>query len=217
MVSKNILNDGNITLEWVAHDCFKIRDNSSGKIIYTDPYLVRQYNGELEHADVIVITHSHYDHFDKDSIKMLADSTTRIFIPYDIDKGFNTGIITRVKPYDTVDLGFLHIEAVPAYNIDKPFHPKSKNWLGYILTINNERIYHAGDTDVIPEMKNLGKIDIALLPVSGTYVMNPAEAAKACAIIKPKIAIPMHYGSGIGTNEDAERFKVLAECNVVIL
>ena len=108
------------------------------------------------------------------------------------------------------------IETVPAYNPAKQFHPKINEWLGYIVEINGTRIYHAGDTDLIPEMNNI-KADMAFLPVGGTYTMGAEEAAKAANTIKPKIAVPMHYGSIVGSKSDAERFKGLCECDVRIL
>ena len=106
---------------------------------------------------------------------------------------------------------------MPAYNLNKQFHPKSNGWMGVVVTVSGKRIYHAGDTDNIPEMSNLKNIDIALLPVSGTYVMTAEEAADAANRIMPKMAVPMHYGSIIGTRADAERFRQLCKCKVEIL
>ncbi len=117
-----------------------------------------------------------------------------------------SGNIKVIQPGDKININGIEIEAVPAYNINKQFHPKSKGWVGYIFTVNNTVIYHAGDTDHIPEMKTLKNIDVALLPVSGTYVMTAEEAVQAALDIQPKIAIPMHYGSIIGTKDDAKTF-----------
>ena len=103
-------------------------------------------------------------------------------------------------------VGDVEIEAVPAYNTNKQFHPKAQGWVGYIFTVNGQRIYLAGDTDRIPEMKNLSRIDVALLPVSGTYVMTAGEAVQAALDIRPGIAIPMHYGSIVGSSGDAQKF-----------
>ncbi|NIA03732.1 MAG: MBL fold metallo-hydrolase [Nitrospiraceae bacterium] len=217
MPENNIFEYKNLIIEWIGHDSFKISDRENGKIIYTDPYQLSKYNRNLERADIILVTHSHYDHYDPESIKMIANDNTRIFVPKDYDGNLKVGKITLVEPEIDIVIENIRIETVPAYNINKPYHPRSKNWVGYIITINDVRIYHAGDTDLIPEMNRLGKIDIALLPVSGTYVMNAEEAAKACSIIKPKIAIPMHYGTIIGSREDAEKFKELAPCEVKIL
>ncbi|MCK5512333.1 MAG: MBL fold metallo-hydrolase, partial [Thermodesulfovibrionia bacterium] len=117
-----------------------------------------------------------------------------------------SGRVKTVKPGDKITVQGIEIEAVPAYNIDKQFHTKDQDWVGYIFTVRGKRIYIAGDTDYIPEMKALD-VDIALLPVSGTYVMTADEAIKAALDIKPNIAIPMHYGAIVGTEKDAERFK----------
>src|SRR3989338_4038147 len=163
---------------------------AQNKIIYFDPYQIELQ----EQADLILITHEHADHL---SLK-------------DIEKLLKQGIT---------------IETIPAYNINKfrapnmPFHPKQDGRVGFIITVNGKRIYHAGDTDCIPEMQQLKNIDIALLPVSGTYVMTPEEAVQAVKIIKPKIAIPMHYAAVVGNDTDAEKFKILATpfCQILIL
>lgn len=214
---KNHFEYKNVSIKWFGHDSFKISDSDSRKVIYIDPFNLNKYRGALEHADVVLITHSHYDHYDKKSIELISDNTTRIFVPKDVDGSLGIGIITTIEPEIDMDLGFVKIETVPAYNINKPFHPKSNNWVGYVISLGSTRIYHAGDTDLIPEMRNLGHIDIALLPVSGKYVMTAEEAADACKIIKPTIAIPMHYGSIIGTEKDAEKFSKLVKCKTIIM
>jgi len=130
--------------------------------------------------------------------------------------------IKILKPGDKISVGNVAIEAVPAYNLNKfrepgkVFHPKEDGKVGYVLTVNDVRIYHAGDTDHIPEMKNI-RTDIALLPVSGTYVMTAKEAVEAAGSINPKIAIPMHYGAIVGSSADAETFKKLVKCEVKLL
>jgi L-ascorbate metabolism protein UlaG (beta-lactamase superfamily) len=123
-----------------------------------------------------------------------------------------------VKPGDALEIKGVKIEAVPSYNTNKQFHTKERGWVGYVFTSGGQRIYIAGDTDYIPEMKNI-RADIALLPVSGTYVMTADEAAQAALDIKPKVAIPMHYGSIVGAKEDARRFaeKLKGKIDVVIL
>ena len=205
----------NIDLEWLGHDGFKIK---SSIIVYIDPFKIKQD----EKADLILITHEHYDHLSLDDLKKISNKNT-IIIASEICKGKFSNLSCKevkfVKPGDKIKIEGVSIEAVHAYNTNKQFHPKKDNYVGYILTINNTRIYHAGDTDLIPEMSNLKNIDIALLPVSGTYVMDINEAVEAVKIIKPKIAIPMHINSIIGTMEDAEEFKKLAGkyCKVEIL
>ena len=121
-----------------------------------------------------------------------------------------SGDIRIVSPGETITLDAVTVEAVAAYNVNKNFHPKAKGWLGFVVTVDGIRIYHAGDTDFIPEMKALD-VDIALLPVSGTYVMTAPEAVEAALAIGPKIAVPMHYGSIVGAVSDAETFRSALE------
>jgi len=186
------------SINWFGHDAFCI---TGSKKIYIDPFQLKK----KDRADIILITHTHYDHFSPDDIAMIMSTNTTIIGPHDTLDKINH--IKTMQPGDIIELHGVAIEAVPAYNIGKKFHPKSNNWLGYIISIDNTRIYHAGDTDHIPEMNKLSNIDIALLPVSGTYVMTAHEAAQAALDIQPKVAIPMHYGSIVGTVHDAEIFK----------
>lgn len=202
-----------VEIEWLHHDCFRI---TCKKIkIYTDPYKVlNRYND----ADLILITHDHYDHLDKESIKKLICDKTIIIAPKDCE-----GLLSDFKnqkvlvsPDEIKIIKEITIKTVPSYNVNKfrekgaVFHPKEKGNVGYIFIIDNVRVYLAGDTDNIQEMKNF-RTDIALLPVSGVYVMTPEEAAEAAIIINPEIVVPMHYGSGIGTEKEAQKFKRLLE------
>lgn len=184
-------------IHWLGHDTFKIIGD---KVIYTDPFKIKK----KDKADVILITHEHYDHCSPDDVKKIQGPDTVIVTTPDCAKKLS-GDIRTVKPGDKINVSGIEIEAVPAYNTNKQFHTRDKNWVGYIFTVQGERIYIAGDTDRIPEMKNL-KVDIALLPVSGTYVMTAEEAVEAALDIKPKVAIPMHYGSIVGKAKDASRF-----------
>jgi L-ascorbate metabolism protein UlaG (beta-lactamase superfamily) len=185
-------------IHWLGHDTFKI---TGEKVIFTDPFKIKK----KDTADIILITHEHYDHCSPDDVKKIQTPNTIIVTTSDCAKKLS-GSIKIVKPGDKINVGGIEIEAVPSYNTNKQFHTKDKGWVGYIFSVSGQRIYIAGDTDYIPEMKTFKNVDIALLPVSGTYVMTADEAVQAALDIKPKIAIPMHYGSIVGDKNDAKRF-----------
>ncbi len=213
-MSKGITVNG-VNISWLGHDGFLLEKD---KKIVIDPFKLI----DSIPADIVLITHDHPDHCSIADLKKVVSDNTIIFLPADCISslaGRVGGKTVILEPGRKVTVQGITIEAVPAYNLNKPFHPKDNQWLGYIITINNVRIYHAGDTDRIPEMRGLfGKVDVALLPVSGQYTMTAEEAAMAAAEINPKIAIPMHYGAGvIGTINDAEKFKSLCKCDVKIL
>lgn len=197
-------------IHWLGHDTFKIVGE---KVIYTDPFKIKR----KDTADIILITHNHFDHCSPEDIKKLQGPNTVIVATSDCETKLS-GKVKTVKPGDRINVGGIEIEAVPSYNTNKHFHPKANNWVGYVVTAKGQRIYIAGDTDYIPEMKDF-KVDIALLPVSGTYVMTAEEAIKAALDIKPKVAIPMHYGSIVGSKDDAKRFAegLKGKVEVVIL
>jgi L-ascorbate metabolism protein UlaG (beta-lactamase superfamily) len=198
------------SLKWYGHASIMVKTE---KIIYFDPF---ELPAGVEKADIILITHEHYDHFSPDDIKKIQKEDTVIVSPPDVIAKVK-GEKREILPGKEVEIHGIKIKAVPAYNINKRFHPKEKNWVGYIVEIEGVRIYHAGDTDFIPEMKNLGKIDIAFLPVGGTYTMDAKEAAQAANTISPSVAIPMHWGSIVGSQKDAESFKKECKVNVMIL
>lgn len=195
---------------WLGHDSFRLEGE---KTVYIDPWKLA---ADAEKAAVILITHDHYDHFSQDDIAKISRPDTVIVCPQSVAAKLGKG--TVVQAGDKISANGIAVQVVPAYNPNKQFHPKSAGHVGYIVTLNNKRIYHTGDTDLIPEMAQI-KCDIALLPVSGTYVMTATEAAEAANTLKPALAIPMHYGDSdvVGTRSDAEEFKRLAKVPVEIL
>ncbi len=197
-------------IHWLGHDAFRIEGET---IVYMDPFQIKA--GPI--ADLILISHEHFDHCSPDDVKKIQQSKTVIVTEKDSAKKLS-GDVRVIKPGDSIMIDKVKVEAIPSYNLDKHFHPKKNGWLGFILEMDGVRLYHAGDTDFIPEMENL-KVDIALLPVSGTYVMNSDQAVKAALAIKPKIAIPMHYGAIVGSDQDATQFKqaLTGKVEVVIL
>ncbi len=204
----------NIKLEWLGHATVRI---TSDRVIYIDPYKVSG-NGK---ADLILITHGHYDHCSIEDIQKIAKPGTVIVATTDCSSKISGKIeveaVHLARPGKSLNIEGVKVEAVPAYNIKKQFHPKDNEWVGYILEVKGKRIYHAGDTDLIPAMKKI-KADIALLPIRGTYTMTAEEAAEAANQINPSIvAIPIHFGEIAGTKADAEKFKALCKCNAKIL
>lgn len=195
-------------IKWLGHASFQIKD---GKVIYIDPWKLET----VEPADIILVTHEHYDHCSTQDITKIQKESTIIVAPEDCANKLS-GNVKTIKPAEVLTVAGVAIEAVPAYNIGKSFHPKSNNWVGFMLTLDNTRIYHAGDTDLIPEINETG-LDFALLPIGGTYTMNAREAAHLANKIRPKVAIPMHYGSIVGSASDAQEFKRLCKGVVQIL
>jgi len=193
--------NGVIMLGWLGHASFKLR--ALEKVIYFDPWQIK----DNEAADLILITHSHFDHLSPDDVRRIQKKETVIVATKDSTSKLK-GDIRTIKPDDRITVGDVQIETIPAYNIGKNYHPKMNGWVGFIVTIGGERIYHAGDTDAIPEMKRLS-VDVALLPVGGTYTMTAEEAAGIANEFKPAVAVPMHWGTIIGSKSDAERFKGL--------
>lgn len=202
-------------IHWLGHDAFRI--DGKGATIYIDPYRLKAGPA----ADLILITHDHADHASPADVeKIKKPETVIVTTPAAASK--LSGDIKTVKPGDELTVKGVFVRAVPAYNLNKfrspgvPFHPKEAGHVGFVITVDGVRIYHAGDTDAIPEMAGLAP-DVALLPVSGTYVMTVDEAVDAAKAIRPKVAVPMHVGEGIGTLDDAAGFKAKATVPVIVL
>lgn len=204
-------------IHWLGHDAFRI---DGPPAIYIDPY---ELAPGVPKADLILITHDHADHCSPDDVAQIQKDDTVIVTVAAAAEKLESGAIEIVAPGDRVTVKGVRVEAVPAYNVNKfrrpgvPFHPKDAGYVGFVVTVGDQRIYHAGDTDHIPEMADLNEIDIALLPVSGKYVMTVDEAVEAARTIQPGLVIPMHVGRGIGSLADANAFKEKAPVEVVVL
>ena len=207
------------SLEWLGHSGFRIA--ARGRTVYIDPYRVP----EGPKADLILVTHGHYDHYSPQDIERLSDDETRLVAPAGVAERAG-GRVTSIAPGEELELESVpgvRVAAVAAYNTSKrdregrPFHPREAGWVGFDLNVRGERLYHSGDTDVIPEMDAVVGVDVALLPVSGVYVMTAGEAAEAARRMQPRLAVPMHWGEHIGTRADAEAFAERAPVEVRIL
>ena len=188
-------------LHWLGHDCFRV---DGPPVVYTDPF---QLAGDLPPADIVLVTHDHFDHLSEPDVARVMTPTTTVVGPAEV-AAKATFRVEVIAAGETKTVKGVTITAVPAYNIGKAFHPRADGKVGYVFKVGGVTYYHAGDTDVIPEMNGLAP-DVALLPVSGTYVMTAEEAAQAARAIKPKVAVPMHYGAIVGAEADARRFATL--------
>ncbi|NOZ80186.1 MAG: MBL fold metallo-hydrolase [DPANN group archaeon] len=188
---------------YYGHDAFRLKGT---KIIYIDPFHLPE---GVEPADLILITHDHFDHFSVKDVMMISNEGTTLVCTPDGQSKLSDfpGDVVLVEPNRRYEVDGIPVETVPAYNADERFHPKDNDWVGYIISLDGRRYYHAGDTDHIPEMETIEDIDVAFLPVSGTSVMDVQQAVKAAEEIKPKIAVPMHYGDIVGNRDQAEQFK----------
>ena len=203
----------NITVN--IHSSIRIQDGD--RVIYIDPFRISGTQGD---ADFILITHDHYDHFSPEDIRKVANRDTILVVPGIMmgkasEVAGLVGDIRMVKPEEIGDIGGLAYETVPAYNTGKAFHQKSAGWVGYILTVNDTRIYIAGDTDRTPESESVN-CDIAMIPIGGTFTMDAREAAELVNRIKPQVAIPIHYGSVAGSKGDEDVFRKLVDPDIKV-
>ncbi len=209
-----------IKIKWLGHDGFVLEKNIK---IVIDPYKISK---PIE-ADMVLISHNHFDHMSPDDLKKVSSSKTTIVAAKEcMDKLGNIACKekTDLMPGEEKTINDIKIKAIRAYNIDKinpdtkkPFHPKEDNKIGFLIDMGGTTIYHTGDSDPIPDMNNL-QPDVLLVPVSGTYVMTVKEAVQAVNAIKPKVVVPMHYGSIVGSVQDAQEFKnSVTQCEVHIL
>jgi L-ascorbate metabolism protein UlaG (beta-lactamase superfamily) len=191
------------------HDCFRFE--AGGKVLYTDPFKIKPAHD----ADLILISHEHFDHCSPEDVAAVSKKGTQIVASASC-RGKLEGNVRFVHPGERETVGGVQVEAVPAYNLDKKFHPKAAGHVGFVFTLDGVRVYFAGDTDLIPEMAEI-HCDIALLPVSGTYVMTAREAVEATTRVHAGLIVPMHYGDIIGTAKDAEHLEKNSKVPVEIL
>lgn len=196
----------------LCHSAIKI---SKGVTIYIDPFRIDQ---DFNDADLIFITHSHFDHYSEEDILKVKKQNTKIILTSDIVEnamklGFDRDNILEVEPNKDYEIDNIEFSTIPAYNTNKQFHPKTNNWVGYIIDLDNIKYYIAGDTDITEENKKV-KCDVAFIPIGGTYTVTYEEAAELTNIIKPKVVVPIHYGSIVGSKEDAINFKKLLDKNI---
>ena len=201
-------------IEVLCHSSIKL---NTEKIIYFDPFRI---NENYHDADIIFITHDHYDHYSEEDIDKVEKTGTGIVAPEDLlakllKKGFQKENIITVKPNESYTVKNIKFTTIPAYNINKQFHPKENKWVGYLIEIDGSSYYIAGDTDITEENQKI-KSDVAFVPVGGTYTMNYKEAAELINIIQPKVAVPIHYGSIVGTEQDAANFSKLVSPEIKV-
>ena len=199
-----------VKVTWIGHASFRIAGAES--VVYIDPWKLPDAPHD---ADIVIVSHSHHDHLSPEDVQKVSKADTAIVGPADAIAKLQA--VNAATPGDRLTLKDVTVEAVAAYNIGKAFHPKHNQWIGVVLTIDGKRIYYAGDTDLIPEMSDLSDVDLALLPVGGTYTLNADEAARACQAIGCAQAVPYHWGDIVGSASDAQKFARSASCKATIL
>jgi L-ascorbate metabolism protein UlaG (beta-lactamase superfamily) len=199
-----------LEITWYNHASFRLA--GAGCVVYIDPWKLPRAPHD---ADVVFVSHSHYDHCSPEDIKKVSRDETSLIAPADTIAKLSAA--NAVAPGERLTLHEVTVETVAAYNIGKTFHPAGNPWCGAVFTLAGLRVYYAGDTDLIPEMSDLRDVDLALLPVGGTYTLTAGEAARACEAIGCKRAVPYHWGDIVGEASDAETFARQAPCEVTIL
>ncbi|MGB2821846.1 MAG: MBL fold metallo-hydrolase [Phycisphaerae bacterium] len=199
-----------VEVKWLGHASFRVA--GAAAVVYIDPWKLKDAPHD---ADVVVVSHSHHDHMSAEDVAKVSKDGTAVVAPR-ATAGRLAGA-RSVAPGDVVTVNDVTIEAVASYNVAKAFHPKANNWIGAVILIDGKRVYYAGDTDLIPEMSGLKDVDLALLPVGGTYTMDAAEAARACQAIGCAAAVPYHWGDIVGSAADAKAFVNSAGCDATLL
>ncbi|HWO71335.1 MAG TPA: MBL fold metallo-hydrolase [Actinomycetota bacterium] len=192
---------------WFKQAAF--RWDGDGLTVYIDPWGIRDDDPP---ADVVFITHAHFDHFSQEDLERVRKEGTRFLAPHDVARELS-GEVTPVAPGDSLEVRGIRVQVVPAYNVVEErleFHPKANRWVGYVLELGGATYYHAGDTDHAPELSEV-RADVAFLPIGGTYTMDPVEAGGLARAISPQLAVPMHYGFVVGSPSDADRFREAAD------
>jgi len=189
------------SIKWLGHSSVKIV-TGKGVRIYIDPW---ELSSHAEAADIILITHPHYDHYSPFDIRKISDKNTAVFGPAVCAEKLGKRF-TAVRPGEIIELEGVKIEMYPAYNIDKPYHKRENDWMGFVIVADSERVYISGDTDFIPEMKDI-KCDTAVLAVGGKYTMNVDNAVAAAEAMRPRRVLPVHYGKITGTSISGMQFK----------
>jgi L-ascorbate metabolism protein UlaG (beta-lactamase superfamily) len=200
-----------LEIRWMGHASFRL---AAGELVlYIDPWKLSSAKPD---ADLVFVSHAHFDHCSAEDVAAVSRDTTTLVGPADVVESLPGGRV--LKPGDRTEAAGVCIDGIRAYNVDNDFHPKANDWLGAVITLEGTRVYYAGDTDHIPEMGELSEVDVALLPVGGTYTMNAAQAAEACRAIRPRMAVPYHWGDIVGTETDARAFAdATAGCEVRLL
>ncbi|MFP4490229.1 MAG: MBL fold metallo-hydrolase [Spirochaetaceae bacterium] len=198
-----------VLVSWLGHASFLL---SGKKTVYIDPWKI---DGEPHDGDLVLISHTHYDHFSLEDIRSVLKEDGEVAGSEDAVQELSFG--KGLKPGESLEIGGIKVTGIAAYNVEKEFHPKENGWLGFVVELDGARIYYAGDTDAAEEMKGLSDIDLALIPVGGNFTFGPEDAAEAVKGFSPKKALPYHWGDVVGNRKDAQKFGKKAGVPVEIL